>query len=267
MYKAAIFADDYLTLLEFTSRLEEELPVLEYSVFGEKSFEDSLKNSAEGYVITDFSKIREAEFLITLAQPANEVSEINGFDGTVIDACGLDFAAGTEVFHIPEPVRKTLRNIAVPIADVSVAVNLPVCVYGKAGVEELMRQTKDIFSFENSGSSVFERRIAFNQHFNPVSFGRLIENTAEDFIGSGGDISIRISPLSTVFVIDVFAKNHIGLKNGYGFFMTEGFFTASDVSERSDIAVIAGRNRLTFIGDYIRVFTEDMVNKLKEVIG
>ncbi|MDE7168615.1 MAG: hypothetical protein K2N67_00275, partial [Mucispirillum sp.] len=76
MYKAAIFADDYLTLLEFTSRLEEELPVLEYSVFGEKSFEDSLKTSAEGYVIPDFSKIREAEFLITLAQPAGEVSEI-----------------------------------------------------------------------------------------------------------------------------------------------------------------------------------------------
>ena len=123
-----------------------------------------------------------------------------------------------------------------------------------------------IFTFDEAESLVFHNRIAFNKHYNPVTAGLPVGKTVDDFAASGGDISIRISPLSTVFEMDVFAKDMFGLKDDEGYFPTESFFTASDVSERSDITVIPRRNGLTFVGDYVRVLIEDIIKQMKEVI-
>ncbi len=267
MIKTAIFVDDYLLLLDFLSRVESEFPLLEYTIYGDKEFADSLEDTAEGYVETDLSSISEAEILILLAKPLKDENNIiKNFDGTVIDITGYEFGNDVEVFKIDEPVRKVLKNIAVPVADVTVTVSLPVCVYGKHGVEDLMQQTRSIFSFDEGESLVFHNRIAFNKHFNPLIAGLPVGKTVDDFAASGGDVSVRISPLSTVFEIDVFAKDAFGLKDDEGYFPTESFFTAADISERSDIAVIPRRNAFTFVGDYVRVLIEDVMKKLREVM-
>ena len=244
MLKTAIFINDYLLLLDFISKIEEEFPLLEYTVFGDKEFASSLEDSAEGYVETDLSLLKDAELLIMLAKPMQDEKVIKNFDGTIIDITGYDFAQDAEIFKVYEPVRKILRNIAVPVSDVSVVLSLPVCIYGRQGVEDLMQQTRSIFTFDETKSLVFHNRIDFNKHFNPVTAGLQVGKTVDDFASSGGDISIRISPLSTVFEMDVFAKDMFGLKNDEGYFPTESFFTASDVSERSDITVKTKINRV-----------------------
>lgn len=267
MVKAAIFVNDYLLLLDFLSKVENEFPLLEYTIYGDKEFAESLENTAEGYVETDLSSIADAEVLILLAKPINDKENIiKKFDGTVIDITGYEFNNDVEVFKIDEPVRKVLKNIAVPVSDVTVTVSLPVCIYGKHGVEDLMQQTRSIFSFDESENLVFHERIAFNKHFNPLIAGLPVGKTVNDFAASGGDVSVRISPLSTVFEIDVFAKDVFGLKDDEGYFPIESFFTAADVSERTDILVIPRRNSYTFVGDYVRVLIEDVVKKLREVI-
>ena len=266
MLKTAIFINDYLLLLDFISKIEEEFPLLEYTVFGDKEFASSLEDSAEGYVETDLSLLKDAELLIMLAKPMQDEKVIKNFDGTIIDITGYDFAQDAEIFKVYEPVRKILRNIAVPVSDVSVVLSLPVCIYGRQGVEDLMQQTRSIFTFDETKSLVFHNRIDFNKHFNPVTAGLQVGKTVDDFASSGGDISIRISPLSTVFEMDVFATDMFGLKNDEGYFPTESFFTASDVSERSDITVIPRKNGLTFVGDYVRVLIEDIIKQMKEVI-
>ena len=267
MLKTAIFVDDYLLLLDFLSRVENEFPLLEYTIYGDNEFAESIENTAEGYVETDLSSIKEAELLVLLAKPLKDNENIiKNFDGTVIDITGYEFSSDTEVFKIDEPVRKVLKNIAVPIADVSVTISLPVCIYGKHGVEDLMQQTRNIFSFEDGESLIFHNRIAFNKHFNPLIAGLPVGKTVDDFAETGGDVSVRISPLSTVFEIDVFAKDAFGLKDDEGYFPTESFFTAADISERSDIAVIPRRNAFTFVGDYVRVLIEDVMKKLREVM-
>ena len=72
MLKTAIFINDYLLLLDFISKIEEEFPLLEYTVFGDKEFASSLEDSAEGYVETDLSLLKDAELLIMLAKPMQE---------------------------------------------------------------------------------------------------------------------------------------------------------------------------------------------------
>ena len=267
MYKAAIYVNDYLILLELISKIEAEMPNVEYTVFGGKSFEESLKDTAEGYVLTDLSLIDDYEVLIMLSKPQEENEHIKEFDGTVIDISDYEFSSNTEVFKVVEPVRKILRNIAAPVEDTSVVLDLPVCIYGKDGVEDLMNQTKGIFTFDNIDSSIFRDRIAFNRHFNPVTAGLFIGKTVDDFASSGGDISIRLSPISTVFTLDVYAKDNFGLKDDTGYFVVEGFFTTSDVSERDDIVVFPRRNGLTFAGDYVRILVNEVITKMREVVG
>ena len=72
MLKTAIFINDYLLLLDFLSKIEEEFPLLEYTIFGDKEFAESLEDSAEGYVETDLSLLKDAELLIMLAKPMHD---------------------------------------------------------------------------------------------------------------------------------------------------------------------------------------------------
>lgn len=266
MYKVAIYVNDYLLLLELVAKLDEEFPNIDYSIFGDKAFEKSLKDSAEGYVLTDLSEIEDYDILITLSKPTEDSKYIKEFDGTVIDISGYEFAQDTEVLSVDEPIRKILKNIAVPVLDTSVVLELPACIYGKNGVEDLMNQTKGIFTFENIDSAIFKQRIAFNKHFNPVIAGLPVGKTVDDFAESGGEVSIRLSSLSTVFVLDVYAKDKFGLKDDDGYFVVEGFFTTSDASERDDIIVYPRRNGLTFVADYVRIIVNEVFGKIREVV-
>ena len=71
---------------------------------------------AEGYVETDLSLLEDAELLIMLAKPMHDEKVIKNFDGTIIDITGYEFSPDAEVFKVYEPVRKILRNIAVPVS-------------------------------------------------------------------------------------------------------------------------------------------------------
>lgn len=267
-YKIAIYTTDYLLLLELSSVIETEFPDAQVTVFGDDALEESVDGSDDGYVLKDFARIHESDVLIILSDPKPIHSEAVKFEGTIIDATGGVFPPQSEVFQADEPIRGVLKNIAVPVSDVSAVVQLPVCVFGKDGVEDLMRQTKEIFSFEETDNLFFENRIAFNVHFNPENLsGFTVGKSIDAFAEAGGDINVRIGPLSTVFILDVYAKDSFVLKNDDGYKIIDGFFTLSDVSEVYDIFVIIRRNGYTFIGDYIRILVRNVVKKLNEVIG
>lgn len=266
-YKIAVYTTDYLLLLELSEAIEREFPAAETMIFADAAFEKNFLSSG-GDIITDFSRICEADILITLSDPAPILKEIEKFEGTVIDSTGSVFPQNAEVYKADEPVKGVLKNLAVPTQDVSAVAQLPVCVYGKNGVEDLMRQTKEIFSFENGDNVLFEQRIAFNVHFNPENLAGLpVGKSLEAFYEAGGEVSARIYPLSTVFIIDVYAKDIFGLKSEEGYKIVDGFFTVSDISECGDIFVIQRRNGYTFAGDYIRVLVQAVIKKLSEVTG
>lgn len=266
--KVAIYTTDYLLLLELSSAIETEFPAAEVAIFGDNALEECVEGSDDGYVLKDFSRIHAYDVLILLSDPKLIYDEAVKFDGTIIDVTGGVFPSQSEVFHADEPIRGVLKNIAVPLSDVSAVVQLPVCVFGKDGVEDLMRQTKEIFSFEETDNLFFKNRIAFSTHFNPENLAEFtVGKSIDAFAGAGGDINVRIGSLSTVFILDVYAKDSFALKSDEGYKIAEGFFTLSDVSEAYDIFVIVRRNGYTFIGDYIRILVKNVVKKLNEVIG
>lgn len=270
-YKIAIYTTDYLLLLELSSAIELVFPAAEVLVFGDDdlvSLQGSDDTSDEDYVIKDFAKIHESDVLIILSDPKPIYDEAVKFDGTIIDVTDSVFPHQAEVFNADEPIRSILKNIAVPVTDVSAVAQLPVCVFGKDGVEDLMRQAREIFSFEESDNLFFENRIAFNVHFNPEYLeGHPVGKSINAFRSAGGDISARVYPLSTVFILDVYSKDSFVLKSEDGYRVANVFFTSADVSEFDDIYIISRRSGYTFIGDYIRVLIRSVVKKLSEVIG
>ncbi len=267
-YKVAVYSADYLLLLEFMEQVERQLIQSDISVFCPESLEDEFSGSFNDFVNTDLSKLKDYDILILLSEPQEKSSYIDNFDGTIIDGFGYKFSTDAEVHRVDEPIRAILKNIAVPVENTSVVLQLPACIFGKSGVEDLMMQTKDIFSFSNSESLVFNDRIAFNIHFNPMNLvGLPVGKTVDDFADALGDISIRIIPLSTVFTLDINATDIFDLKSDDGYIVPSGFFTASDLSEHREIFTMRRRNGFTFTGDYIGIFVESLVNTYKEVIG
>ncbi|MBQ3033365.1 MAG: hypothetical protein IJD28_03195 [Deferribacterales bacterium] len=265
-YKTAIYTADYLMLMELMEGMEREFPTVEVMIFAPAHFEEEFSGFGEGIFISDLSRISEADILILLSEPIDKDGYIKNFDGSIIDITGYKFSDNGEVFRADEPIRKILKNIAVPPENTSVVIQLPACIFGKDGAEDLMRQTKDIFSFENNDNLVFNNRIAFNLHFNPMNLaGLAVGKTVDDFAEAGGDVSIRLYPLSTVFTADVYADDVFGLKSDEGYVVPSGFFMASEVSEHDKIFVIQRRNGFTFTGDYIRVCISSVLEKLKEV--
>lgn len=268
-YKIGIYTTDYLLLLELTSRLESVYPSASLLVYGDSGLEESVgMSNLDDYVITDFGRVNEADILITLSNPAPLSEVVEKFEGTVIDAFGWEFSKNVEVFQADEPIMSVFRNLDAPFSDISAVAQLPVCVFGKGGVEDLMRQTKEIFAFEDSDNIVFENRIAFNVHFNPTNHeGLPVARSFETFQGEGGDVNLRILPVSTVFILDVYGKTPFALKNDDLYRQTDGFFTISEVAECGEIFMIKRKNGYTFAGDYIRVLIEAVIRKLNEVIG
>ena len=265
-YKTAVYTDDYLMLLELTECIDKHFPTMETMIFGPESFEEEFSGSAESLLITDLSRISEADILILLSEPLDPDGYLKKFDGSIIDITGYKFSENSEVYKVDEPIRAILKNIAVPPENTSVVLQLPACIFGKDGAEDLMRQTKDIFSFESSDNLIFRDRIAFNLHFNPMNLvGLPVGKTVDDFAEAGGDVSIRLYPLSTVFTLDVTADNMFGLKSDDQYVVPTGFFMASEISEHDKIFVIERRNGFTFSGDYIRVCIMSVMEKLKEV--
>lgn len=268
-YKIGIYTTDYLLLLELNSRLESAYPAASVLVFGDKGLEESVEMSnVDDYVITDFGRLNEVEILIILSDPEPIIKEVEKFEGTVIDAFGAEFSKNVEVFRVDEPVMSVLKNLDVNFNEISIVCQIPVCAFGKCGVEDLMRQTKEIFAFEDSDNLVFENRIAFNVHFNPTNLSGLpVAKSFETFQNDGGDVSLRILPVSTVFILDIYGQNPFTLKNDDLYKFVEGFFTMSEVAESGDIFAVKRKNGYTFAGDYIRILIEAVIKKLDEVTG
>lgn len=267
-YKVGLYINDYLTLLELNERIERDFPKLDLMIFSSEAARKDMTEEASEMFVTDLARVKEADILIILSKIDKPIVEITDFDGTIIDMTGYEFAENAEVIRIAEPIRQVIDNFALPAEKLSVQLQLPACVFGKDGVEDLMRQTRDIFTFESHDNIIFEDRIAFNTHFNPKNLASLaVGSTVDEFADNGGDIHIRMAPLSTVFIIDVYAREHFELKSDDGYLVPDGYFTAADLAERDEVFIISNRLGYTVAGDYIRVSVGTVMEKLGEVIG
>ncbi len=264
--KIAVYVNDYMTLLELASKIDAGYPQVELMVFGSQKLSSEFKDKSLEYELTDISKLREADVLIMLAKPEENAEEYARFDGTVVDAIGYTFADDAEVIKAANPILEIFENIDRAPAALTATVWLPVCIFGQAGVEDLMSQTKDIFTFQSSENTVIEDRIAFNVHFEPEYINQA--SVSDTFIAlrkQGLDVSVRLLPLSTVFMVDVFSDDDFELHDIDNYVTPNGYYNAESLPDGKLMAT-KRRNGYSFTGDYLRVYVDNILKQLEEVI-
>ncbi len=164
-YSAAIYANENLLLTEVLERIENDLPTIGITLYGNSLAGSEISTATAEYTVNEAGKISEEEILIVLSDPQADVETIRKFDGTVIDMTGTFEGLMDEVYVVEDPVAYILNMVADDKEGVEAVATLPAAVFGKSGIDDLLSQTRELFAFTNAETKVFENRLAFNMFF------------------------------------------------------------------------------------------------------
>ena len=267
-YTAALFADDSLIAGELITRMETIFPKLSVNVYAPEGVDIDL-GAFEQKPLGEFGP---EEILIVLCEPVGEaLDRFSSFDGSVIDLSGR-LSLIEDVYNVFEPVQYIIGRINKDDRkDAYVTAHLPAAFFGKDGVDGLIGQTRSIFSFGSHEEGVFGGRLAFNmimaegegRNGRPEAFAALTREL------TGANLDIRIMPVSTAFLVDVYLPGSASVD-------FSGYFEAIDrpatVEEAAGLDVIgiigeAKPPKMTFAGDYVRFINTQILMFLKEILG
>jgi len=264
-YSAAIYANENLLLTEVLERIEGELPTFGINVYGNSLAGTNITTSTGDYDIHPVGEFTEEEILIVLSDPQNDVEQIKKFDGSIIDLTGSFEGLLDEVYTVKDPVAFILDNLK----DVSAAVaTMPVAVFGKSGIDDMLNQTRELFAFSNAEAKVFENRISFNMFFSDLDQGLLSGYRQKLKQDTGVDVDVRMIAVSTGFVLDVYFKKEVNSNFTFAKTSEQPFDTLSDVIGADEIVTLSASGyRASFAGDYIYTIVKQITDALKDITG
>lgn len=255
MTNISVYAAEYLSMLEFMTSAEKELPEVKLFIYGESELMESLPAEAMDYFAGSFDELLSNKILVLLS-PLEDESLIANYTGTVIDA-------------VSDPLFKLLYSIVSINEESHLTLGLPLAVYGKDGVDSLMRETRSIYTFDEDVDSVLPMRIAFNMHFYKEALpGGIWENEIAE-LKKYTSLNLRINPTSTVFVADIYCSEEIELPEDTGFFTPETDFSFEDINSSPRIALIRSPDdkMLTLAGDYLHMKTAELIEAVKRTLS
>lgn len=267
-YSIGIYSDDYLLLLELISLLERELPEAQIKIFGGEALMSGLPSEVMEYISSDSQGLMECDLAVILSKLDNEKEFYGKYDGSVVDLSG-SAAKYDDRISLNDPLISLLSAIARMNSDLNIVLDLPVAVYGKAGVDMLMQETRSVYAFDTDVDSVLDMRIAFNRHFYPGDLPLNILKHELDGLRKLASLSVRISPVSTVFTADIYSPSTVILPDDIDFYVPDGDFSLEDVSMGAEqrLVLIRRGNMCTIMGDYLHLKVDVILTAVKTALG
>lgn len=265
-YSAAVYANENLLLTEVLEKIESELPLLGVSVYGNSLAHTTFTTATNEYDVHPAGMIGDSDILIVLSDPTDDIEAIREFDGDIVDFTGT--FGGDEVYSIEEPIACIINAMMVKPDETEAVATVPAAVFGKNGIDDMINQTRELFSFTTPETKVFDERLAFNMFFSDKSEGLLAGYRQKVAADTGIDVDIRMAPVSTGFVLDVYFKKDVN-KEFSNITDIVGFVPslADAVNTGRPIVLSQSRNRVSIAGDYLNVITGQIVEALKDIIG
>ncbi len=264
-----IYSDDYLLLLEFTYLLENELPDTEVKLFGKAEFLEGLPSETLEQISGDINGLLETDVAVILGKlPKTDIFP-QKYDGTIIDLSDGNDYVYSDTIMLADPLFALLTEIAKPNENLVMNISMPAAVYGRAGVDQLMQETRSVYSFENYDDSTLPMRMAFNIHFYADLLPHKALEGSVELLRKYCDVNLRLNPVSTAFVVDITSPQAIPLPGGMNFFAPEGDFSLDDITSGGRIAAIttAGGRSHTLVGDYLHLKTATLLRAVKAALG
>ncbi|MGA1845977.1 hypothetical protein [Deferribacter abyssi] len=258
MLKVGIFANDSLLLSELVETLNHRGLSILTNIYTEQGFLDSMDNSD----FVDIKSIPEKfndDVLIVLSDISKYIERLKGFERKVVDF-SRTVRGVRYVSYISEPILYCLEQIDIDESDVFAIINVPAAVFGKAAVDDLLNQTRDIFSFTRSECKVFDKMLPFNYFFireNDHIFKNYLlflkENLEIDF-------ELRMLPVSTGFVIDIYGECEI---DDDKIFSERFVGSLQDALESEKVSYFKNNKKITLVGDYLKVIINQILDEIK----
>lgn len=263
-YSAAIYANDNLLLTEVLEKLESDLPTITLKIYGSTLAGTTVSTAMDEYEVFPAGEFEE-EILIILSDPQADLEHIKKFDGSIIDFTGSFEGLLDEVYTVEDPIAFILNKLT----GVQTAVaTVPVSVFGKSGIDDLLSQTRELFAFTNTETKVFEDRLAFNMFFSDTDQGILSGYRQKLKQDTGVDVDVRMVPVSTGFVLDVYFKKDVNSNFTFAISPEVPLGALADASSAGDIVQLPSSGcRAGFAGDYIHVIVKQITDALKDITG
>lgn len=265
-YSAAVYANENLLLSEVLERIEADMPLMEVSVYSSAPTESEISTATGEYPLKPVSAIKDEEILIVLSDPQADIEFLKDFDGSIIDFTGA-FADYDDMYPIEDPIAFVLNGLVKEAKDAEAVALIPAALFGKSGIDDLLTQTRELFTFANAETKVFDQRLAFNMFFSDPDQGILSGYRQKLKQDTGIDVDVRMIPVSTGFVLDVYFKKDVN-SNLTISDLNSRFGTLADVIGSDSIVKLADTGRrLSFAGDYIHTVVRQVADAIKEITG
>jgi hypothetical protein len=265
---AAFYANDPLLLSELLSRVEDELPLLKINIYSSEDFLPTIAAEKPSYSVKNIKDLADEEIVVVMGDPGANADAIRGLDASIIDCTGI-FSDYDDVYSVHEPIEYIYKKLKGNSKNTRGSLYLPAALFGKNAIDDLISQTRNVFSFGRDKSKVFADRIAFNVLLANEDESNILQGYKKRLEDSTGMLlNFRIMPLSTVFLADFFGDEDFEIEKDKIFYE----YTSSNLEEAMEnngIGIIkhSSSSMVSFTGDYIKVLTEQIFLHLKELTG
>ena len=154
-----IYSTDSLLLNELMDAVSSQFPSFSVSVYSENAMLADMQADNFQCEVKDIRNSSEEDVLIILSS-LQQHDIFKNFDGSIIDITG-EYKAEDMVF-IKNPVEYILSSVSDDVSELSGVCSLPVAFLGKAAVDDLVNQTRHLFSFNSYENKILTSDLAFN---------------------------------------------------------------------------------------------------------
>jgi hypothetical protein len=213
-------------------------------------------------------EILKTECLIILTDIGHIIDKIKSYNGNIIDFSGCLKNLCENVYDIYEPIRYITNQLFLDSSRVSGNIYLPAAVFGKAGVEELLNQMKNVYNFVNNRESY----LGVNLPFNVIFLDHCASDVIKNYVAYMRKeipltFSLRLIPVMTGLIADFFYNYN----EEPDLSCVELIDNCSDLIELINEKKIFGIHNaenftITIIADYIDVIVSQILNILKDEV-
>lgn len=265
-YSVAVYANENLLLTEVLEKIESEFPLVDVTVYGNTLANTSFTTATGEYDVKPAGMMSDVDILIVLSDPSEDMEVIREYDGDIIDLTGT--FDGEEVYSVEEPLAYIINAMMQKPEEMDAVATVPAALFGKNGIDDMISQTRDLFVFSTAETKVFEDRLAFNIFFSDPEQGLLAGYRQKLMSDTGVDVDVRMAPISTGFVLDVYFKKDVN-KEFSNITDIVGFVPnmADAVAKPRPITITRNSRRVSIAGDYLNVITGQIIEALKDITG
>lgn len=264
-----IFSDE-LIASELIKTLVEENSSVEIKILTDSENLHRIKNLfLSSCTLVSVKEIMKTDCLIVLTDVSNILDKIKTYSGEIIDFTGYVKNVCDNVYDIVDPINYISNLLFQNINQVSGNVYLPLAVFGKAGIEELLTQVKNVYNFVNNRGSYLGVNLPFNVIFLDSCSNSIIKNYI-NYIREKlpSTFSLRLLPVMTGFIIDFF-YNDYNKPDISNIELIDDYADLVNVTNRKMITGIYNNDgyTLTIVADYIDVIVRQIVDILKNEVS